>query len=67
MLLVVNNAEKGLCSLVSHIFGFVAGRVAFDCVGMVLVWYWHTVTCIVYAFPWSRVVIRSGNAFSDWL
>ena len=47
---------------------FVAG-VAFDCVGMVLVWYWHTVhvTCIVYAFPWCRVVIRSSNAFSDWL
>ena len=41
--------------------------VAFDCVGMVLVWYWHTVTCIVSAFPWSRVVISRGNAFSDWL
>ena len=45
---------------------FVAG-VAFDCVGMVLVWCCRTVTCIVYVFPWARVVISSGNAFSDWL
>lgn len=45
---------------------FFAG-VAFDCVSMVLVWCCCTVTCIVYAFPWSRVVISIGNAFSRWL
>ena len=37
--------------------------VAFDCVGMVLVWYWHTVTCIVSAFPWTIATLATVRGF----